>query len=524
MAKKVKTEYRLPNPLEYRLGNPNYTIYHRAALGGLAATIRAWGKGQPEGIVAKVERDHVSLSWDKNLTDQEFLRRLIDSSFRLDKETKMIDLPGQRIGAGQEDLRLAIHNGITATFLQHPKMRPTVEKPPRRFELKTADDDTGSIFTYKAVDSYAHQKAQKTGLLEDKLKGSLPPVASLQQWTIPGATGGAADLQAPTEEAILLMYLIVGSAIFLLRPRTFQEKAQSCLIIPDVIDLVAFARAIEYINTQRQEFKRFSNTYLDRVVGGAEEAALRFLIDLEASDVISTEQKSVSGCIVVAMGKVSWDKNQLNRSLIAKVKDNYAEMAVFKAAYQHLGRNIVRKNVDGIGYIKITSHVPELVAANLAAERHWCAHFKNLVSEKKEFNRMLYAKGGLKAMRDAVKDADDKAIIRAFQEAWKMTMGELGERARNGEFIFERKVETEREKMRNTILRAKTADALANWFLRFCADATKGGSLKTMREEGERIRKFMFNQRNFERFQNLCLFALVSYASDEARSATGGTV
>jgi hypothetical protein len=45
-----------------------------------------------------------------------------------------------------------------------------------------------------------------------------------------------------------------------------------------------------------------------------------------------------------------------------------------------------------------------------------------------------------------------------------------------------------------------------------------------MREEGERIRKFMFNQRNFERFQNLCLFALVSYAGDEAKSTTGGTV
>jgi CRISPR-associated protein Cas8a1/Csx13 len=522
MAKKVKTEYKLPNPLEYRLSNPNYTIYHRAALGGLAATIRAWGRSQPEGITAKVERDHVSLSWDENLTDQELLRRLIDASFKLDEETKMIDLPGQRIGAGREDLRLAIHNGITATFLQHNKMRPTAEKTARRFELKTADDDTGSIFTYKAIDSYAHQKAQKTGLLEEKLKGSLPPVASLQQWTIPGATGGAADLQAPTEEVILLMYLMVGSAIFLLRSRAFQEKAQSCLIIPDVIDLVAFAKAIERIATSGQEFHRFSNTYRDRVVGGAEEAALRFLLDLKADEV--TSEKSVTGCIVVAMGKVSWDKNQINRSLIAKVKSDYAEMAVFKAAYQYLGRNIIRKNDDGIGYIKITSHIPELVAANLAAGRHWCAQFKDLVSEKKDFNQMLYAKGGLRAMKDAIKDADDKAIIRAFQEAWRFKMGALGERARSEGLDFGRLVEVERERTRNDILRTKTADMLASWFLRFCADATKGRSLATMREDGERIRKFMFNQRNFERFQNLCLFALVSYAGDEAKSATGGTV
>jgi hypothetical protein len=63
---------------------------------------------------------------------------------------------------------------------------------------------------------------------------------------------------------------------------------------------------------------------------------------------------------------------------------------------------------------------------------------------------------------------------------------------------------------------------LASWFMRFCADATRGSSLATLREKGESIRKFIFNSRNFERFQNLCLFALVSYASDETKSAMGG--
>jgi hypothetical protein len=76
--------------------------------------------------------------------------------------------------------------------------------------------------------------------------------------------------------------------------------------------------------------------------------------------------------------------------------------------------------------------------------------------------------------------------------------------------------------MRNAILRAKTSDALAGWFLRFCADATRGGSLGALREDGMRLRKFIFNPRNFDRFQNLCLFALVSYASEEAKTVLGG--
>ena len=125
-------------------------------------------------------------------------------------------------------------------------------------------------------------------------------------------------------------------------------------------------------------------------------------------------------------------------------------------------------------------------------------------------------------MKESVKDADDQAIIRAFQEAWRLTMGAMGERARREGLSFERLVEVERERMRNAILRTKTADALASWFLRFCADATKGGALPTLREEDVRIRNFIFNQRNFERFQNLCLFALVSYAGDEAKANTGG--
>ena len=126
-------------------------------------------------------------------------------------------------------------------------------------------------------------------------------------------------------------------------------------------------------------------------------------------------------------------------------------------------------------------------------------------------------------MKEAIRDVEDQAIIHAFHEAWKRTMAALGERARRDGLIFGRLVEVERERMRNTILRTKTADALASWFLRFCADATKGAALAAIREDAGRIQKFIFNQRNFDRFQNLCLFALVSYASDESNSTNGGS-
>lgn len=503
--------------LIYRLSNPGYTIYHRAALGGLAATIRAWGTHQPEGITAEVTRDRVRLAWNEQMKDQEALYRISERSFELTAD-KLIDLPGQGIKAGQDDLRLAIHNGIAGTFLQHPKMRPG-EKEPRHFALRV-DDDTSEIFTYKAVNSYAHQKAQGTGLLDAKYQGHFPPTASIPQSVVPGAMSGAIDLQAPAEEVFLLLFLMVGSAIFLLRPRTYQDKAQYCVIVPDVRDLEQFARTLPRIATASPGIKRFSNSYLGRVVGGAEEAALRFLIDWQADDVAS--EPSVAGCLAVAMGKVAWDKNQLNRSLIVKLKGHYAEMEVFRAAATYLGNTKVLKSKKGEGYAIPTSPVPELVAANLAAERHWCAHFVELVKNKRDFEHMRFMQGGLKAMKEAIKDTDDQAIIHAFQDAWHLTMGALSQRASRDGLDFFRLIEVERERMRNAILRAKTADALAGWFLRFCADATRGGSLGALREDGPRIRQFIFNTRNFDRFQNLCLFALVSYTREETKTVPGG--
>lgn len=500
--------------LTYQLNNPNYTIYHRAALGGLAATIKAWEDSPPAGIQTEVESDYLQITWDEKLTEQDALRQILDGSFKL-TEDKLIDLPGQFIGEDAADLRLAIHEGLCLTFLQHNKMRPG-EKTPRYFPLKIADAELDNLITYKAINSYAHQKAQGTGLLEPVKReaGRFPAIATIPQSLIPGAMTGKKALEAKVDEAILLLYLMVGCVVFLLRPRTYKEKAQACIVVPDVTDLVDFAYSMQSLASSSENIKRFSNTYLGRVVGGAEEAALSFLIDLNADDIAETP--GVSGCQAIAMGKVAWDKNQINRSISVKLRGNYPEIKVFRAAKQYLGRSKLIKTSDGKSFSIPSSPVPELIAANLAAERHWCAYFKDLVSKKQDFNRMQFHKGGLNQMAKAIRDEDDQAIIRAFHKAWEMTMAQLGDRARESNLDFSRLVEVRREKIRNEILRTKTSGALAKWFLEFCTNATKGNSLAPIREDAERIRAFIFNPRYSERFQNLMLFALLSYASDES--------
>lgn len=495
--------------IEYRLTDSNYTIYHRAALGGLAATITAWGDSQPDGIKAKVERDRVLLQSSDTITEKEAVKRILEASFRLTDE-KLIDLPGQFIDANSEDLKIVVHEGLCLTFLQHNKMRPG--KDVKKVELKRADDESGEFLSYKTIDVYAHQKAQKTNLLDSKQPNDLlPPTAMIRQFAVPGAV---ALLETKSEEVILLNFLAIACPIFLLRPKVYQpDIAQACIVVPDVIDLNKFIRALRRIMGISEEVKRFGNKYLERVVGGAEEAALRFLIDIYGDDIAS--ERGISGCQAVVMGKVPWDVNQKNRSMTVRVTGDYKEIDIFYAAKTYLGSSKFIKNKRGDTFAINTSAIPELVAANLASERHWCTQFRVLVQTKDDFNRMNFSREGLVKMKQAIKDVDDQAIIRAFHKAWEMTMGQLGERAQEQNLDFSRLVEVRREKIRNEILRTKTPDALSGWFLRFCADATKGASLKPFQQEMDRLRVFMFNPRNFDRFQNLLLFALVSYSSPD---------
>ncbi|AFY60376.1 type I-MYXAN CRISPR-associated Cas8a1/Cmx1 [Synechococcus sp. PCC 6312] len=505
-------------PLTYCLSDPNYTIYHRAALGGLAATIEAWDKSPPQGITPKLDHDFVIIEKTGDLTDQEAFKLILDASFKL-TEDKLIDLPGQFIREDAIDLRISIHEGLCLTFLQHNKMRPG-EKEPYKFPLKLADSDENQLITYKAINSFAHQKAQGTGLLGDSPKnkdsGRLPQFASIPQSMIPGAMTGRKSLQAPVKEVILLHFLMVGCVTFLLRPRTYKEKAQACIVIPDIIDLVGFTGAIKRISSRSQNFERFTHTYLGRVVGGAEEAAFSFLLDMTTHKI--EREKSIKGCQAIAMGKVAWDKNQINRSISVKVGGDYEELGVFRAAKQYLGKSKFIKLRDGKSFSVPDTAIPELIAANLAANRHWCGHFKELLAKKEDFHNLLFKKGGLHKVSQAIKSKEDIAIIRAFHKAWEMTMAQMGKRARDNNLDFGRLVEVRQEKIRNEILRLKTSDAVANWFLKFCADATKGGSLAPIREDAELIRDFIFNRRNFDRLQNLLLFALVSYESDKSNN------
>jgi CRISPR-associated protein Cas8a1/Csx13 len=529
------------SPIVYSLNDPGFTIYHRAALGGLAATIRSWGirgravepplvfekDGTSGGgilrddsgrdIRASLDGRSVTLEWEGTTTDREALALILKASFRRTVKG-MIYLPGQGFGPEREDVQIAAHNGYSQTFLQHPKKRPG-----QGIESVTIldDDDKTYLFSYKKVDRYSHQMAQGTSLLGEGWNieaGDLPEMASVSQSLLPGATGGAGDLAGTPEQVFLLHFLMVACPVFSIRSRKREAKTQNCLVVSDVSNLEDFASRIEEIGARSIDK---TNSYLGRIAGGAEEAAMRFMIDLRGKE--SVEELGVCGAQVYAMGKVPWDSNQQNRSWIARIDlpSQYPDFAIFEAAAGTLGRAKVIKTKKGEPFAVPSSPLPDLIAANLASGGHWSDGFQELVAKREDFEKLSYRREGLRAMNNAIRDEEDRLVIRYFQKAWSMKMGSLGERSRDQNLFFTHLAERERERIRNDLLRTKTSDQLAGWFMRFVADATRGGTPRELTDNADALRKFVFNPRNVDRLKNLLLFALISYAAPEAPAKAG---
>jgi hypothetical protein len=109
----------------------------------------------------------------------------------------------------------------------------------------------------------------------------------------------------------------------------------------------------------------------------------------------------------------------------------YPDFAVFEAAEGTLGRAKIIKTKKDESFAVPSSPLPDLIAANLASGGRWSDGFRELVAEKKDFVDLSYRREGLRAMNNAIRDVEDRLVIRYFQKAWSMKMGSLGERSRD---------------------------------------------------------------------------------------------
>lgn len=104
--------------LEFDLGNPCFTLLHRAGLAGLWMTLKQLEKEKaevPSGFNWQLSKRQVNLNWNGN--DRDTLEWFLKESFQLNDG--IIALRGLDTKSMREDAQVIVHQGILGTLLQH---------------------------------------------------------------------------------------------------------------------------------------------------------------------------------------------------------------------------------------------------------------------------------------------------------------------------------------------------------------------------------------------------------------------
>jgi CRISPR-associated protein Cas8a1/Csx13 len=347
--------------IELDLGNPRFTLLHRAGLAGLWMTLKqleAEKVNPPESLTWKLTNRKVSLSWQGN--DKIVLEWLLKESFQL--QDGVITLRGLNAKTMRRDALAIVHQGILGTFLQH---NSTHKSKGVKTEVLQLDEGAPEIkVTYKELFGYAYQEFASN--LCDKKGNLLAKPISIAGWLNPGAAvrhlafSADTSFEEPPECALILLFAPVACYYYILRSKLRDKRAQYALVIPEIIDLEKFAR-------YKQDLHGRLATYKDFHASGLGDAGLRFLTYETTAGIAS--DAGVSRCLVVTLGTVAWSTQQKTRTDLYVVEAGAEACKNYQICRNELSDRTF-PNKDGNGFV-ISSFARELIAENLARGRVW---------------------------------------------------------------------------------------------------------------------------------------------------------
>lgn len=478
------------------LDSPGMTALHRVGVAGLWMTLEALDR-QPDlatalanwGAWERSERG-VTLRW----TDKAdaYFAALLDVSFRLDPRG-LVWFPALGVPTAYPAHAVLLQTALLNTFLQHGGTRkalsPTV--------LAGTDEDADQLpLTFRPFASYAHQRAAK-GLLPGK-------TTALKGWNFPGGAVRHSDFSAtalaePLERYLALLYAPVAAFYFRLRPRALGLQPSFCLVLPDVEDLLVYARA-------RRTFVQ-SPEALFQVAGGAA-ASLRVALLMRTAEV--GEDTRAETLHAVEFGRVAWDTKQKYRVGVYEVRvDSSDALEPFRRATVALEPRLVQGTNGAFWSVPQT---PELVARNLVAGQVWWSGFAGFVDDADRRKSVMgFERKGLAEMVQAPEGLGDSAaevFVSACHEAWRRRLGMLAERAQRERIDFRSLASREFDERRISFARCKNATTLRAAVTDFWARA--GGGLEPLQNGWRDVLPYL-DERQWQAGRDLALLALASY-------------
>ncbi len=483
---------------------PGITPLHLAGLAGLYLLIDAFV--QTPNLAPRLSQwvrddDSVTIRWTG--PDGPALREFVQKAY-----VRQINGLFWSPALGSSDNRdlARFHQVLTRAFVQHPRART----PDKTFgtRLLSLDLGDGAVlpFSYKALTSFAHRDAFERDKTFIDSNESLRKEVRIVGWLFPGGgvrhqVAPVTELSEPCERAFALVFAPLGSIFYRVASRNGPGKIRSVIVLPLQAPLSVLAKAC-----------RRASGRLDAAAGVAD-ALLQYEVELRAYQ----DTRRIGGAEAIVLGTAPWNPQQQSRTSALRVTGVPKALDIYDELRSLLPARIIKRE-KGNSFLQVTA-LREFVAANVIASSPWylgfAEHLQMLVSkkmriypsERKALHIMSYEK---KWNRN-----DELALVRIVHQAWKQTLGKLGERAAQGGSDAGRLFEVEQTRLRVVIAKAKTLEDFLHAFADFVSRAGMNPELRSSLKSVLR----MIEPDTWSRARDLTLLALVSYTAADEEAA-----
>lgn len=572
------------NQLTWHLADPRMGFYERAGLAALYMSLRA-------AETSNMTKTLLPLYWeDSDLTDDSItvrwreqpkpaFEKLMSWSWQVDDKGKILYFPAVH---DLQDLhhwwkRVATHNGVMRTFLQHTNVQPKGEPISRVAKL---DDEKEVLYIYQppivrvpkskdqTVTASASGKLLKpwkdvTDLFDRKGEFVKKPI-KLSNWVYPGIAGRFSNEGAWEGSPEIALLLMLAPTVCFYQ-RLIGEGGNWVFVVPDVRSLADFA--------VRRKGLSLDSEFVD--VASLGDAGFRFLANWLPQTAGHLLQAS---CNVVAMGKVGYYSSQSIRKGIENVSPRPKSIGryeilqdVFPNYYapirnqddssdrpkpadsgrkKRVTRKAPAKSKPEIPQAKGRIRCPSVrgrIADNLLQNRPWYSDLvvptrwergelenarkyrksggDSISLESLQFQHLCFQRSKLMRLikEDDMWDSEaEKSFVEAFWETLDSLYAKEAEATkRGGSRKPEERFDDLNDSIRRRLMQAKTRVLLRGALMEFFA---KAGRQRQIRSHPAAIWRLIDHPEHWHKGRDLALLALASHRSKASREEKNETI
>ena len=421
------------------------------------------------------------------------LEWLIGESFKVDGDG-LISLTGLVSTDMDISVRVAIHQGITKSFLQHGLSRKSAGNAAATISIDGKDVEIG----YKKLASYAHQNFTKD-LCDRKGRLKTEPIG-IKSWLYPGATvrhnvdEEATIFRESPELALALIFAPLACQFFFLPNDNFFNNPRIALVIPGVTNLIKASGSF---------LSMAKVNYRDRCILNAVEAGWRFF---ERDRQVNNDRDDrITTCQIVTFQAEVWSNHQRFRSRVDVMDVRDTVLDHYHKLTSKLSTNRVVSTKKAKHFL-VATKLHESIVENIIHGSPVFRGLNQLLSDTNYWTELCINKKQLKEiMNDTIDTKTYKVFITACHKAMRTEFAKLYNKAEGNDYIqFDRL----KKRIRHDIIICEESKSFRRWLVRFwsgCSDNVADFNdidalLPSILVEGE-----------WELFKDLALLALVTY-------------